>query len=928
MKITRGVRLLGTTFVLALLATPLLVTAAAPAGAGNDAAQAGPLRQIGTLPEPAGTVRAQAGTIAAVDAVHRRMYYVYTDKQAFDHVVTYDLTPRIPKAIATGPLAADANILLKSPYSVALDTKRRQLTFITGNIDANGKTVVLGNPTMTSYSDVTHKVSGRWALSQTLPGFFPFGLTYSEKDDRIYVLGEFSGLNYAAASTFTFGSKAAGAVTAVAALNPADGKLLWMRPVSECQQGLFTLGVGGLIARATAQDALYFACVTGGTANGKTYPGQAGLVRLNIDPKTTDSAAAAQRPVEFFAVSGNYFNGAATGIAAFDRQTDRFYLQSLARQTPGDWVFDGRLSAWVGFVSAPSPADRYIGLNEGLGHLYIGTYQGANPPPVTDGILTADVRQTPVPAGEFQPIVPGGFIATDAGSNRLFVLPYDAATTLKPYLILEDTMPVTHGEVPVDYDADTTDTADLPTNEVSYALGAAGFGAETIQVGGTAGATSGVEPPGAPQPPPPAPGIPVVAGGTRAVMSARLGGLDLRAGGAAASTQAALSDINTVQYYEGQNGPWPYPVTSCLDSVGTAATDSYQDRGNTGPANGGTSSVTCDLGKATAVATARMGASGAGGTTVHKSAYDATATRTVADGATVTTTASAEGVTFDVTGGINVRLGRVVATSKSVAHGRPGTTSASWERVVHGFLITNATGTPLVNSPGCSSKVEVGGGTRKVEDTCADLAAQLNKVLPTRFRISFPMPNVIATPKGAYAAVEQTDADYFQQRVVNDQGVIYRGDSIGPRPVPAVVTEAYNDSTERSRTVTVLAATQSSAIFTVVPPFSYGPDGGDGTGTGGGTPGTAGTPGTPGSPGVVSGTTGGAGGTAPPPQTTGNGGTAAAGTRLQGYLFMRRSLRDAALLVLFAGLLLGGAATAWRRRRLVEVLLTVPRKEA
>jgi hypothetical protein len=909
------------TAALTVLAAPFLALVA-PAGVARTTADSGPLHVIGKLPQPPASQRTGPGTVAGFDVAARRMYYVYQDKAAIAHVVTYDLRPRIPKPIATGTLLPMVSVLSPTPYTVAVDSRRKQLAFITGNIDVAGNTVVLGNPSLTVYSDVTHKVGARWDLAQTVPGFYPFGITYSPADDRYYLIGEFSAVTYGATSTATFNSKAVGPGTAVLSLDPATGKVNWLRPVPECQQALYSFNIGGLISRSSAQDALYFACVTGGTSVGKaTYPGEAGLVRLHIGPKDADSVTATQRPLDFFAISGNYFNGALSGIAAFDHTTDRFYLQSLAPQTPGAWVFDGRLSAWVGFVSAPSPQDQYIGLNERLGHLYIGTFSGGGKPAKTDGILVADVRQTPVPAGEFQQIVAGAPIATDAGSNRLFVRPYNAGSTMEPYNVVEDLSQVTNGVATVDYDADTTNTPDAPPNDISYALGAAGYGAQSIQVGGTGGAGSIVG----------TPDIPGVAQGTRAVMSARLGGLDLRASGAGASTQAALADINTVQHYEGTNGAWPYPTTSCLDTGGEPVNPSYKDGGATQPANGGTSSVSCDLGKATVSASARMGASGAGATTVHKSSYDATATRDTRTGAVVTTTAMAEGVTFDVAGGIKVSIGRTRATSKAMAHGRPGTTLASWTRDVEGVRITDQTGTTIFTAPGCSSAVVVGSlaGKRTSSDTCGALADTVNKVLPTRFHISFPMPNVQATPKGAYAAVEQTEADYYQQRVVNDQGVIYRGDSVGPRPVPAVVTEVYTDSTERSRTVTVLAATQSNAIFTIVPPFDFG-SGGDG-GTSGGDSGTPGTPGTPGGPGIVSGSTGGGTGTGSgQPQTIGNGGSTASGpaTNVTGYLFMRRSLRDTALLILLAGLMFSGAVTAWRRRRLVDVLVTVPRKDA
>ena len=910
----------GVTALLTLVMAPLVSAVTLPTG---NAASDYLLRKTGELAHPAfAPPRDDEGAIAAVDAKNRRLYYVYSDKSQLSHVLTYDLRPRVPKPIAVGALAPEVNVFPPSPYSVAVDTKRKQLVFITGNVDVDGHAVTLGNPSISIYSDTTNKVTEKWELPAKLPGFYPFGVTYSEADDRLYFVGEFAGSQYVAASTYTFGSKAAGAVASVVAMDPATGNVLWMRQLPHCQQALFTLNVGGLIARSRLSNALYFACVSGGTSDGKTYPGQAGLIRLHIDPKATDSAAAAQFPFDFYAISGNYFNGAYSGIAAFDARTDRFYLQSLAPRTPGAWVFDGQLSAWVGFVSAPSAADRFIGLNERLGHLYIGTFQGAAEPNKTDGLLIANVRQTPVPAGEFVPIATNAFIATDSATNRLFVQPYHAPRTLAPYEVYEDLTPVTDGPEPVDYDADTTDTPDTPAAQVSYSASAAGYGMQAVLVGGTGGALSG-----------PGRDIPGVAPGTRAVMAARLGNLDLRAGGATAATQAVVADINTVQYYEGERKePWPYPTTTCLDSTGEPSSQSFRDDGTTGPANGGTSSVECDLAKANVRAASRMGVVGSGGVTAGRSSYDARAYRNTAEGAVVLTHTAAEAITFEMAGGYKLRLGRVAATTKTAAHGRPGTTYANWQRAVEGVQLVDANDNVVQALPGCTSSITLGPevGRRAVHDTCVDLGDKLSRVLPTRLKVSFPLPHVAATPRGAFAGVEQTEAEYYQQRVVNDQGVTYRIDSVGVRPNPAAVIEIYNDSTERSRTVTVLAATQASAIFTVVPAYQQPPQPplptdqpvptpGPGSGTGG-----------PTTPGLrPNGTDGDDGdGAALQPTAAPPGTVAAPATELTGFLFLRRSLRDAVLLVLLAGLLLSGAGTYWRRRRLVQVLVTVPGKAA
>lgn len=925
--------------VITVALTALAVPLPAVIGTGITAAgETGPLRVAGELPTPKGKPKhpQRPASVVAVDANSRRLYLAYTDVDLIARVVTYDLTPRIPRQIATGELGPEGDFTLATRYTVAYDSRRRQLAFITPAFDADGHSLPTGTVTVVVYSEAKGRVISKWNLARTVPGFYPMGVTYSEKDDRYYAVGEFSGQRNLADGTFVAGGKAFGPGTAVVAFDAADGAVEWARAVPECQQVLYSKDIGSLIARSAHRDALYFPCVSGGSSGGMTYPGQAGLVRLAIDPKA-DIRKATELPLEFFAISGSYFaGGQASGIAAFDDVTERFYLQSIAYTTPGAWVFDGQLSAWVGFVASEVNSNYFIGINEGMGHLYIGTRRGGEIEP-TDGILVANVRQTPVPAGEFfNGVIPSGLMIADRKTNRLFVRPYDPNGAI---VVLEDLTQVTSGDDDVDYDAGTSNTRDTPEADIFYGIGATGYAAQAVQVGGT-GAPQTMfgprEPLTAPDPVPPPP---AVSDDTRALMTARVGGIDLRANGASASAQSAVPDASTLREYESQSAdrdgdgrrdPWPFPVGACLDAGGRPVKSSWRDD------SGGTSaaySIECDVAKKLATATVRMGSSGTGGVTVSKGEYVATATRDRVKGAAVTTSTYADGTAMELAGGYVVRFGHVASTATSRAHGTPGTTYSVWTRDVDGVRVVGPDGKTLYTAPGCASKVEGKAGRSTVTDTCQPLAKTLNKLLPTRFRIDFPLPYVATTPKGAFAGVEQTKAQYFQQVVVNDQGVVYRGDSVGIRPAPAVVTETYNDSAERSRTVTVLAATQANAVFQVNPPFKYGPGPGPGpdlppTGDPGGETGTGSTGGALNPRGTGTDDVDGGPGANPQPQSAGNNANAIDTSLLNGFFFMRRSLVDIVLLILLSGLVLGGAGTLWRRRRLVEVLVTVPRKEA
>ncbi|HEU0131969.1 MAG TPA: hypothetical protein VFQ85_13345 [Mycobacteriales bacterium] len=917
----RASRVLATA-ALTVLAAPFVVSVA-PSTLAAGGGETGPLHVVGSLPMPQGAAKDtnRFGTIVGIDAPSRRLFYMYTDTSLVNHLVTYDLRSRIPKQVANGVLGPEGDFPAANSYTTAYDSRRHQLVFITPSVEVAGQSAQVGTGAIAVYDDASHKVVKRWNLGSSAPGFYPFGITYSAADDRLYAVGEFSAQRFVADGTVVGGGKIVGPGSAVVALNPSTGGAEWIRPITDCQQVLYSKGIGSLIARSRAHAALYFTCVSGGSPAGQTYPGQAGLVRMNIDPKG-DAAAQASHPQEFFAISGSYYSGGSgSGVAAFDPTTDRFYLQSISFKTPGAWVFDGRLTSWVGFVSSKSDADFFIGINEGLGHLYIGTKRGGKVEP-NDGILVADVRQTPVPAGEFQQLLTTALLPTDAQSRRLFVRPVDSAAQ---YLVVEDVTAVTDGVSDLDYDAQTSGAPDVPASHIFFAADATGFGAESVQVGGTGSPPTAVGP-GAPT-------LPLLPG-PRALMSAHVGGIDLRTDGAAAAAQAAQLDAASLQEYENRGQVWPYPGDACLDAGGRKVTKTFRDDGATGPANGGAFTIVCDLAHNTVTADVRMGASGAGGTTVSKSSYHVVATRDRKNGVVNSTEAAADGVAFDVQGGYAVRFGRVETTTRAEAHGRAGTAHATWTRTLEGVRIIDPLGKVLLSLPGCASHVEAKDGrTTTSTDSCQRLADVVNKALPTRFRMEFPVPLVRATAKGAFATVEQSEAQYFQQSVVNSQGVIYRGDSVGLRPAPAVVTEAYNDTTERSRTVTVLAASQSNAIFNAVPAFDFG--NGDGGGGGSGGDGGGGGDGT--QPGVSggTGTALGPGGTVRPPTgnvdqpVLGNGGTAAGNpTNLSGYFFMRRGLRDAILLVLLSGLLFAGCGTYWRRRRLVDVLVTVSGKEA
>jgi hypothetical protein len=205
--------------------------------------------------------------------------------------------------------------------------------------------------------------------------------------------------------------------------------------------------------------------------------------------------------------------------------------------------------------------------------------------------------------------------------------------------------------------------------------------------------------------------------------------------------------------------------------------------------------------------------------------------------------------------------------------------------------------------------------------------------------LRLPIPEGTTTPKGAFAGLGQSDADYDRERTVSDQGNIVEHDKPTMRVVPALQLELYNDGQERSRVIVQLAGTENSSIYSVNKSMDD-PDcvafgcipGGDSTE---GSPGevtgddTAGTvvdglggslvddtvdPGDDGpTPEAAFGGTAGGAGLRP----SGNGGGLG---RAFGFAFARRSLGDGALMTSFLLLAAGAAGSVGRRRRLLGLL--------
>lgn len=766
----------------ALASSGILMTASV-AGAASPKST---MELLGALPQPPAVERYN-GSVVHIDASTNRLYYTYgneSDGQAI-HLIEYDLRPPLPQPLRDTRIASAAAFPAKStPYTVAFDDRRQRLLFMVPN--------QVGENFVFVVSLKKHRVVQTWSVSRLAPGYLPMGIEYSKKDDRVYLIGDFS--HSIVLGNWAIGAKAVGPGTAVLALHPNNGELAWARPIPQCQQALNTLNIGALIARSVLRDALYLACVTGG-AFGMTYPGQAGLVRLNIKPKATFQDSK-DFSIEFFPISGSYAGGSSsTGVAAFDPATDRFFLQSLALSTPGAWVFDGRMSGWVGFISAPDASATYSGVNEKTGHFYMGSHTGSD---AKGYLVAADGRATPVPQGDVVAQRVSGFIPTDPGSRRLFVpVQIKGSSADYRWLVVQDNSPDALPLRPPDYDALTSDVPESNTTVTSYSGSINGYGARAVLVGGYAGLLGFAGKHAQ---------LNQVRAGDRGMTAARVPTLDLREVGASATAQAVVADTNTdAEFQEGLGQEWPWTPASCLDGSGEKISES-------GSNQGGEVAVTCDLENQKVEAVARFAGLSGSGISIGSSRFITSARRRPSTGIETNTTASASGVELATPDGGTISIARVIAESSTVAHGRPGTAKAKWSRTLVGIEATDADGNVVYKAGECSSSAK--------QDECGPVIAQLNDLLGVKARISLPEPDVIRTPKGAFAGVQQSDSDFYHGRTVNNQGVTFGAESAS-RAVPALQLVVFNDSEERSRLIVQLAAIQANSIYTIAPAPEY-----------------------------------------------------------------------------------------------------------
>lgn len=713
---------------------------------------------------------------------------------------SYDLGPRLPQVKREGVVArgTDLGSTTVSSRLITIDTRRGFLILL-GQGQAGTVLYVVDLDTF--------KLVERWDLQTEVPGFVGYAMTYAERDDRIYLIGDWSG--NAGLSMHQNGAILGGRPawpSGVIAIDAQDGAVVWTRIIPHCQQPLNMTGLGSLIARSTSRPALYFGCM-----RLSFYPGSSGVVRLTV---TGDEQDASDIPVEFFPISGQFNDlQRPKGLAVFDHETDRFFVQSMANSTPGAWVFDGKLSAWVGHVAADSAAFG-LGLNPATGHLYMGKDAGGGHPPF---FLVTDGRATPTPQGLVVPFAVHAVMQPDIIAEpferRIFLPVADlgahglGAEGEEGWLVIQDQTPDAIQQEPVPFDDLTLDIQEGSSTRATFAGSSSGFGARILLVGGYGGLISlrDFQTASGPR------SFAGLSPGDRGIFLARAGSVDVRNAGVSSSAQGIApdtlsdNDVRTkrhdVEAASEDAGPaadagkqvagqiaWPWSPLACLViDEETMTTDDETA--------GATAEITCDGKQTTSESHSEAGPlklSPADGIELKlaNSSFSTTVARTEMEGTITETLAEADGLKVVIEGMGSVSIEEIVSRVRTVAHGRPGTGRVTYERPLAGVTIRDADGEVVY----------------RCEEDCdaRDVVEAANDQLETRVRFRVPNAEVRATPRGAFAGVQKTESDRYNDLTTNNDGL---------QSVPALEMTIFNDTVEKSRLVMQFASVQASSIY-------------------------------------------------------------------------------------------------------------------
>lgn len=694
----------------------------------------------------------------------------------------------------------------------------------------------------------TLTVNDIWAVRDTVPGFFAMALAYSPERDRVYMMGTMD--VDASVRSATRIVTTDNPVTAIVALDGQSGAREWihLETVGTCDTPLYDGMAGSTLGLSELRSRLYVFCTAGRTAGSPT--GQSGLLRVDIRDEA-DASGIVEFPTEFFPVSGDY----ADGVAIFDPARERFFVHSLSDLTHGAWVFDGLVDSWVGLVSSVDNTNRFVGLDPVTGKHYMAGGSSVTSNTTHGYINITDGSATPVPQGRVfrhltasgandeGKLVPLSNMAIDPATGRVFLgagtqteerTPNSHVVSRLFWAVLRDTTPPITPLAPLDFDRLTHDLADEDAH-LDFRASTSGFGAQYVVVGGWEGVYSRVGTPGFDlMPSVELVNVAQLQYGNRGSTMSQVREVEISTGASSASAIPTQPDNHTVGDAETKSRPvddavdevedllgpeeddsteeadeveW-FSAVTCLDGHGERLDNEVGSEGE--PAH---AIVTCDLKNKKTTAHSRFeGGSGGGGVFVGASSFDARSHFEPGRGVVTEAEAVAEGIVFgDPALGV-VTIDRVTTTSTTVANGRPGTASVRWERVVERAQTHDPEGN--ASQPrSCTTIVESGKDVVE-EGDCSSLQDDLNAMFPQRFEVKFPLPEVVGTPAGAFASLQQTERDWTNAITTYNQSRQWRA-------VPGMEVTVFNDGAERGRLWVQLASIRSDARFVRTPVLSW-----------------------------------------------------------------------------------------------------------
>lgn len=506
------------------------------------------------------------------------------------------------------------------------------------------------------------------------------------------------------------------------------------------------------------------------------------------------------------------------------------------------WVYEPRFERFAGViasgVSSDSNGSTYFGLNKQTGRTYFMN---------SAGILVADVRHNPLPSGLNFPLFKGmsnqgagTFIAVAPKLHRLFI-PIEG----QGFAVIQDDIPEPIDPPAADPDRGTADVAEQQGKTGSvFAGAAAGFGAHLLNTGGIPRAAENADPAcysflsgkfkdaqgrcleeqlftsGNRE---------LFLGATQAELGSESGASAQATGGAYANNDTASdADMKRLGNCEadlianhagsvpdryssfcestplsvfasgtkGKDGSgFPIPGSACAD-FGNAAADQVQRPSSTGLPLGmnSSSSVKCDFAKLSTKASAA-----AAGLAIPNSAdpilsiarsSSETTSKMTADGIETEVSAVASGVQVGA-----MSINHITTNVKTRAHGRTGTTRATFTRTIEGVKSDTIDCSKVVaDRPGVASPCDY-----------SHFKQAFNQALGQRVRMNLPAAERIESPHGYEGVVIKDAATRDSDRAVNDDDTF---------TVSGLEVVFYNDGTQgRNRVVVQLAGVQSEARY-------------------------------------------------------------------------------------------------------------------